>query len=155
MEETQASLTCRWRGWTRDFLLTDGHLVWKYRRGRRSGEKRALLKDLSASPVRVTGRPRHVGPNIVGGGVCVTLSSILFFSSVQSHVPLLAPCVALVGIFTLSRVVRDFRIQTWTSFFREDGTWVASILHRGCDDEERERFEAAFSQSVSQAKRTS
>ena len=91
MDETRASLTCQRRGCTSDCLLTDAHLVVKSRKGSRSGETRLLLKDLSPSPARSTGRARMVWQRLTTGCVFLVAGCILFFSSVQSHVPLLSP----------------------------------------------------------------
>jgi hypothetical protein len=77
----------------------------------------------------------------------------MYFSDFDAKAPLLAPFVAVVGLVLIGRALKSFRVETWTTIRKWDGTMATSFTHRDCHPGERALFEEALAESVRYVRR--
>jgi hypothetical protein len=131
------------------YVLMSDRLVheWDYRNGNQ-GKVHYVLSSLS--PELYTQRtfaheargPLRRGFFLLALGVAVLLSDF------RRSIPLLAPILLVCGAGPFVAGCAKFRDQVFTVVQRPDGSRVMSIRHRGCPKDERERFEALFTETV-------
>ena len=113
------------------------------------------LKNLSAKVDYSRGRGRHCSSFWIATIIALGLAIVLFFSSLNRHVPLLAPLTALIGFSLMYKAIRRSKVETWTIIRKDNGGCAAYITHGGCSEEEINKFTECFVDAVKKAKKES
>ncbi len=129
-------------------VLTDEYLIEEGTKGVRRWRRSWLLRDLSPEVEHISGRPEHTTASLATGLVLIALGISLYFSDFHSKMPLLAPMLVAFGLWPLGWALRGWRIHSWTTFRRRDGSVATHILHSGSTPEERDRFGRIFAETV-------
>lgn len=127
-------------GWLRTLELTDEYLTSRWEKGKRNRCNHIALDKLCPEPSYLTARPMYNTAIPVGGLFLVALSAVCYFSAVQEIVPSLSFVLCVFGVAALMHFVKHMRLETWTIIRDDLGGVVTDIVHRGCDDAEREQF---------------
>ncbi len=137
------------------YMLTEDHLVEEGTGGANRWWRRAWpLQQLSPELERLTGRPEGTKETLLGGAMVLGLGFSLYFSDLNAKAPLLAPFVLLVGLILLGRLLKNGRVETWTTIRKWDESVATFFRHRDCHPGERAAFEDALAEAVRHIRRT-
>jgi hypothetical protein len=135
------------------FTLTSDHLIEEGSRGSSHWRQAWPLQQLSPEIERQSGRPRGTREALIAGLVMLGAGLTIYFSDLNARAPLLAPVISVVALIMLGRVLQNFRLETWTTIRKWDGTMATSFTHRDCHPGERALFEEAFAETVRHVRR--
>ena len=152
MREIKAILKCKRKKLVSVFEVTDTHLIKKWTKGSGSGERKILLSKLSPDLSRTTARPDSFTIQLIGGIIFLILTTIFFFSSIQSTIPFLSMFLLALSLWSLFRAFRNIKLLTWTIILNENGDRIAWFIHDDCTPEDRDRFEASLISSIKKQK---
>jgi hypothetical protein len=136
------------------FTLREDHLIEEGSRGKRRWRQAWPLQQLSPELESISGRPQGTKESLVGGAIMVAVALAIYFSELNAQAPLVAPLILIIGLVLLGRVLQNFRVETWTTIRKWDGSSATSFPHRDCDPGERRIFEDALADAVRDIRRT-
>jgi hypothetical protein len=136
------------------FTLREEHLIEEGSRGTRRWRQAWPLQQLSPELESISGRPQGTKETLVGGAIMVGVALAIYFSELNPQAPLVAPLILIIGLVLLGRVLQNFRVETWTTIRKWDGSSATSFSHRDCDPAERRIFEDALVDAVRDIRRT-
>ena len=131
------------------YILFHDRLVyeWDYKTGNK-GKVHYLLSSLS-SDIYIQRTFGHGACSSFRYGLfLLALGVAVFTSEYHKQIPLLAPILWFFGAGPFASACLKLRESHFSTIQRSDGTRLISIYHKGCAKDERERFEALFSQTV-------
>jgi len=144
-----AELTGKKKNYSKKLILTDDHLIMEWDSPTNKGRKDWHLECLSPNIGFTVDRPRGFKDSIIGGIVLLVIAIIFFFSKLNQYVPLLVPCLVIIGVGILINGIRKYKTETWTIFHRKDGEMAAYMEHSMLGHSDIKSFEKAFSEAVS------
>ena len=130
------------------YQITDDSFIRHWKNGKKEGEVRIELEKLSADTSLMTCYPNKTLSRTRAGVALLVLALAIFFSAIQNTIPLLSVFLGVYGLWFLIRALRKFRLETWTVIHKKSGERFANLMHRGCNDKDREKFVAALSEIV-------
>jgi len=136
-------------------VIDDQFLVQEWKNGVDEGRRHWHLKNLSAKVDYLRGRHRHCLSFWAATVIVLGVAIVLFFSSLNLHVPLLAPLMALIGFSLMCKAIRRSKVETWAIIRKDNGGRAAYITHGGCSEEEINKFTECFVYAVKKAKKES
>jgi hypothetical protein len=136
-------------------VIDDQFLVQEWKNGVDESRRHWHLKNLSAKVDYSRGRDRHCSSFWIATVIILALAIVLFFSSLNRYIPLLAPFTALIGFNLMCKAIRRSKIQKWTILRKDNGECAAYITHGGCSEEEINKFTECFVYAVKKAKKES
>ena len=135
--------------------IDDQYLVEERKHGEYANRRHWYLKNLSPKIDYSRGRERNCLSSWVKTLIVLALAITLFFSSLNHHIPLLAPLIALIGFHFMCKAIRQSKVQTWTILRKNDGECAMYITHGCCSEEDINRFTECFVYAVKKAKQES
>ena len=156
-EKSEDECKIKWAKGKQMFTLAidDQFLVQEWKSGVDEGRRHWHLKNLSAKVDYSRGRHRHCSSLWAATVIDLGVAIVLFFSSLNRHVPLLAPIMALIGFILMYKAIRRSKVETWTIIQKDNGGYAAYITHGGCSEEEISKFTECFVDAVKKAKKES
>lgn len=156
-EKSEDKCEIKWSRGKQMFTLAidDQFLVEEWKNGADESRRHWHLKNLSAKIDYSRGRDRDCSSFWIASVIVLGLAIALFFSSLNRHVPLLAPLIALIGFNIMYKAIRLSKVKTWTIIRKDTGECAAYITHGGCSEEEINRFTECFVDAVKKAKEES
>jgi hypothetical protein len=156
-EKSEDKCEIKWSKGKQMFTLVieDQFLVQEWKSGVDEGRRHWHLKNLSAKVDYSRGRHRHCSSFWIATVIILALAIAIYFSSLNQHVPLLAPLMAFIGFILMYKAIRRSKIETWTIIQKDNGGHAAYIIHGGCSEEEINRFTECFVDAVKKAKKES
>jgi hypothetical protein len=136
-------------------VIDDKFVVEEWRHGVDESRRHWHLKNLSAKVDYSRGRQRHCSSFWAATVIVLGVAIVLLFSSLNRHVPLLAPLMAFIGFSLMYKAIRLSKVETWIIIQKDNGGCVAYITHGGCSEEEINRFTECFVYAVKKAKKES
>ncbi len=152
MEDIRATISSSCGKYSDTFILTDTDLTWNWKNGKDSGERHRLLSDMAAQVSHSTSRPNGTEPKVYSGIALITFAHVIFFSALQSLAPLLAPFILIVGVILFIRGIKNWRVETYTHFRIKDEESFGWIVHRHCNAQQLEQFEAEYESACASAR---
>ena len=149
-EETLCTVKSRSWPWRYTFTLTTNAVVqeWTKPADTAKGSKRYPLAELSTR-VRRQSEFAHGGEPVFRKAlVFLASSACVFFSEFNHQMPLLAPLLAIVGLWALITLAFRLRDYHWTIFDKTDGGQAFTIPHYNAQRSELEKFESQFVEAV-------
>jgi hypothetical protein len=135
--------------WRYTFVLTTDSLTYEWTKpfDVAKGAQRYALADLSPQLSRQMEFGRGTQPlrkavTFLAASVCV------FFSQFNSQIPLLAPFLAVPGVWALISWASRLRQYDWTIFNKKNGDRAFAILHSKSNRSEIEMFEMHFVEAM-------
>ena len=132
--------------------LTNEYLINEWNDRSESGIEHWHLEELSPMLNYTIGREKYFCAHLISSLIAFGLAICFFFSSLNSHIPLLSPFIALIGLWLLFKGIRRIKIHKWTIFCKHNGDSATYITHGGCKKEELDKFEKCFIEAVKRAK---
>jgi hypothetical protein len=106
------------------------------------------LDTLAGCPSRLSEFAYGGKPPLKKGLLLLACSMCIYFSDIHRHIPLLAPFLALPGIFYFLRGALRIQQFTWTVIENKAGVRTIFIRHHRWNVAEREQFEQAFKDAM-------
>lgn len=135
--------------------IDDQYLVEEWRHGVDAKRRHWYLKNLSPKIDYARGRERNCFSFWVATLIVLALAIALFFSSLNRHIPLLLPLIALIGLNLLYKAIRKSKVHRWTILRKNDGERATYITHGCCSEEDINRSTECFIFAVKKAKQES
>jgi hypothetical protein len=136
-------------------IIDDQFLVEERRHGVYVSRRHWHLKNLSSKIDYKQGRERNCSSFWIAAMIILALAIALYFSSLNRHIPLLAPLIAFIGFILMYKAIRRSKIQKWTILRKDDGECATYITHGCCSEEEINRFTECFVDAVQKTKEES
>jgi len=142
-----------WSRGKHKFTITvdDQYLVEEWKHGVDAKRRHWYLKNLSPKIDYARGRERNWFSFWVATMIVLALAIALFFSSLNRHIPFLAPLIALIGFNLMYKAIRRSKVQMWTIIRKNDGGRATYITHGCCSEEDINRFTESFIYAVKKA----
>ncbi len=144
-------------GWRRLVLEFDERYLyerWEDRAG--FGSRVYLLHYLSPRFARVREMDPDATRNTRIGAGLLLAAVVVFFSTYNADIPLLAPVLLLASLGPLALGLRHIKPKTWNYIYDDDGNYVTGILVEDAESEKdtvrREGFENALAEAIESAK---
>ncbi len=156
-EKSEDKCEIKWSKGKQMFALVidDQFLVQEWKSGVDEGRRHWHLKNLSAKVDYSRGRERRCSSLWAATVIFLGVAIVLYFSSLNRHVPLLAPLMVFIGFILMYKAIRLSKVETWTIIQKDNGEYAAYITHRGCSEEEIKKFTECFVYAVKKAKKES
>ncbi len=139
-EKRTVSLTHQAHGLRQTFTVTAAHFVVEWESAEGKGRSEHPLRDVSSEVAyfegKAAGDPAALGRALLAAG----LAAVVYFSTIQQHVPLLAPFLLLVAAVFGYRANRAAGRSRWSVISHKDGRQLATIDHSGCDEKQLEEL---------------
>ncbi|MDH4240725.1 MAG: hypothetical protein OEW48_14290 [Phycisphaerae bacterium] len=156
-EKSEDKCVIEWSSGKHTFTLKidDQYLVQEWKHGADASRRHWQLKHLSPKIDYSRGREKDCFRFWIATVITLALAASLFFSSINRHIPLLSPLIALIGLHLMGKAIRRSKVKTWTVIQKDNGKCAAYITHGGCSEEEINRFTECFVYAVEKAKKES
>ncbi|MHC4693247.1 MAG: hypothetical protein ACYS67_10945 [Planctomycetota bacterium] len=153
-EKSEDKCIIKWSRGKHMFTITidDQFLVEEWVHGVDTSRRHWHLKNLSSKIDYSQGREKDCSSFWVATMIILALAIVLFFSSLNRHIPLLAPLIALIGFILMYKAIRRSKIKKWTILRKNDGECATYITHGYCSEEEINRFTECLVDAVKKAK---
>lgn len=154
MNETQKpiyTVKSREWPWSYTFILTEDAVVKKWTKpfDTAAGECRYPMEELSPQVTRQMEFGHGSHPFLRKAVMYLAGSACVLFSDFNHRIPLLAPFLAVPGIWTLILGALRLREYVWTIIHKKNGDRAFWILHSKANRAEVEAFERQFAEAMS------
>ncbi|MDQ3037775.1 MAG: hypothetical protein M3Y87_35605 [Myxococcota bacterium] len=143
IELTHESAGVRYR-----YALSGTHLAVEWRSASGLGRTEHPLRELSADVEYFEGESAGDPVASERGVISLALAAVVYFSSFQEQIPLLAPFLVVAALFYGARVARASKRSEWSVIRLKDGRHVATIDHGVTDREKLALFLTALRERV-------
>jgi hypothetical protein len=131
-----------------EYTLSSTHLAVEWRSSTGLGRSETALQELSPEIQYFEGKSAGDPAAAERSLLALGLAAVVFFSSIQGQVPLLAPFLLAVSVFYARRVVRASKRSKWSVVRHKDDRQIATIDHSGTNGDELDSFLAALRERV-------
>ncbi len=135
------------------YEFDDQMLYVEWRRGGLSGTRSFPLSRLSPRMLTDTSIDDKSLKQVRFGLLSLLAATVIWFSDIQPHIPLLAPALGLIGAIPLLGGLRNIVPRTWTRICDDYGNVETSIpCSPDINDSERESFVRSLTRAIERAR---